>query len=115
MIKLGNGNKMTINPERLKEYVEHIKADYAAWRPAKDEITRRMIDEFDSSIKVDVGSKFLRVIRGGSVHSFICMNDMGKFVKGDILKAASWRAPAKNFPRGNVELGQWQGVRWTGA
>tara|TARA_Y100000034_G_scaffold21828_1_gene25106 strand:- start:141 stop:521 length:381 start_codon:yes stop_codon:yes gene_type:complete len=34
--------------------------------------------------------------RGGSVHTFVDINN------GDILKAASWQAPAPNGVRGNI-------------
>jgi hypothetical protein len=37
-----------------------------------------------------------------------------KFKKGDILKAAGYAAPARNFPRGNILEGGYT-VRWTGA
>lgn len=73
-----------------------------------------MFNEFKSKIRVDEGSKFIKVVTNNSVHSFIVKNDMGKFKRGDILKAASWRAPAKNFSRGNVLTGNFSNVRWTG-
>jgi len=41
------------------------------------------------------GRKYIRVIRGGSVHCFVDMTN------GDVLKAASWKAPAKHA-RGNI-------------
>jgi hypothetical protein len=63
-------------------------------------------------IEVKIGRRYAKVIkldrawddsgdpivqgRGGSVHSFV---DMGN---GDILKAASWKAPAPNGVRGSI-------------
>ena len=35
------------------------------------------------------------------------------FKKGDILKAASWSAPAKNRARGNILEGNYP-IQWTG-
>jgi hypothetical protein len=43
------------------------------------------------------------------------LDDDGKFKRGDILKAASWKAPAKNFSRGNVLTGTLNRITWTGA
>ncbi|KKM97140.1 hypothetical protein LCGC14_1171090 [marine sediment metagenome] len=42
------------------------------------------------------GNRYVRVVIGGrSVHCFVDMTT------GDVLKAAGWKAPAKN-PRGNI-------------
>ena len=41
------------------------------------------------------GRRYIKVIRGGSVHCFVDRTN------GDVLKAASWKAPAKHS-RGNV-------------
>lgn len=98
----------------LVEYLDYIKADYAKWKtdsPYRDEF----IADFNAGLRVEVGSKFIKVVSNGSAHSFICLRDMGKFTKGDILKAASWAAPAKNFPRGNTMSRNFGFVRWTGA
>jgi hypothetical protein len=35
--------------------------------------------------------------------------------EGDILKCASWKAPALNFIRGNILEGNYGNCRWTGA
>lgn len=98
----------------LTEYLEYIKADYAKWKtdsPYRDEF----IADFIAGLRVEVGSKFIKVVSNGSAHSFICLRDMGKFTKGDILKAASWAAPAKNFPRGNTMARDFGSIRWMGA
>lgn len=113
--------------KEIASYLEHIVADYDRWTNqsiAQDPITKRireqMFNEFKTNIRIDEGSKFFKIVTnggggsGGSCHSFIVKNDMGKFKRGDILKAASWRAPAKNFSRGNVLTGNFSNVRWTG-
>ncbi len=107
--------------KEIASYLEHIVADYDRWTNqsiAQDPITKRireqMFNEFKTKIRVDEGSKFIKVVTNGSCHSFIVKQDTGKFKRGDILKAASWRAPAKNFSRGNVLTGNFSNVRWTG-
>jgi len=99
----------------VQRYIQAIKADYAGYSPMSP--TRaEMIREFDASIRYEIHRKFIKVITGPhtSVHSFIMLADDGKFKRGDVLKAASWRGPAKNFARGNV-LKPLSNVRWTGA
>lgn len=98
----------------LNEYLDHIRTDYANWSTNlhyRDEF----IKEFNDGLRVVVGSKFIKVVSRGSAHSFICLNDMGKFSKGDILKAESWASPAKNFARGNTISKNFGFTRWTGA
>ena len=103
----------------LNEYLEHIKQDYAKWMlQSPTDIRIRMTEEFQQSVGFEVGSKYIKVYSGAnkrSVHSFICLKDNGKFKKGDILKAAGWSSPARNFARGNVIAKQFGQTRWTGA
>ena len=101
----------------VQQYMEAIKADYRG-RGELSEIRKEMVKEFDASIRYEIHRKFIKVITGPqtSVHSFIVRENDGKFKRGDILKAASWKAPAKNFARGNVlSMIHLNAVRWTGA
>jgi len=112
--------------KEMNAYLDHIRNDFKSWRNnvARHEIDKaiqeEMTREFCEGLVIEPGSKYLKVIttsRGGgrSVHSFVCLKDAGKFKKGDILKAASWAAPARNFARGNVLEGNFGSVTWTGA
>jgi hypothetical protein len=65
-------------------------------------------------IAFEPGLKYIRVVRSTtefdrSVHSFI------EVETGDIWKAASWKTPAKNKPRGNVAKLTPNVTNWTGA
>jgi hypothetical protein len=42
------------------------------------------------------------------------IDDDKQFKRGDILKSASWKAPARNFGRGNVLTGEFKHIRWAG-
>ena len=101
--------------------IENIKEDYFAWttRCAKGElsdINKTMIAEFNENIIYKTGSKYIKVInKGGGVWGFVVNTDNDKkFKRGDILKAAGWAAPARNFARGNIIEGGYIS-RWTGA
>ncbi len=108
----------------LPAYIDAIDRDYSTWqnnlsgRNARDlDYQEKVALEFTQSTQVIKGSKFLKVVKRGSVHSFICVKANGKFVVGDSLKAASYAAPAKNFARGNIlDVASYENrVRWTGA
>jgi len=98
-------------------YLDFIKSDYTVTWGGQDKQSDWTLDK--------AGQKYQRVIHtsmGGqrSVHSFIVLRDhttkQGLVLKqGDILKAASWKAPAMNFTRGNILEQNYVGrVRWTG-
>jgi hypothetical protein len=107
----------------LTMYADHLIKDYNRWN--KDLVSSATAGQFGAiDGKYDVwferGRKFIKVVKSSwgsrSVHSFICIQPHGKFQFGDILKAASWAAPAKNFARGNVlEVSSYNNHRWTGA
>jgi len=102
--------------EQMEQYIDAIKNDYAKWGE-KSKIRDEMTQAFCASVRAEAGRKYIKVIAGGSVHSFIALEDNAKFgfKKGDILKAATWSTPATNFARGNLFTLDAGKVRWTGA
>lgn len=93
-----------ITETQLQEFAQAIKNDF--------------LNDFPGSmVGVDFdhgGRKYIRVIRTGagssrSAHSFI------EKETGSIWKAASWKTPAKNHPRGNIANLTANLVRWTGS
>lgn len=112
--------KMNVPVEFLSDYAEHIKTDYIKWwgNRASEKHVQEMIAE--RGIEFQPGSSYIKVVetRNGvveRVHSFI-VNKAGKFPLGTILKAASFKAPATNFGRGNLlDRKTWDRVQWTGA
>ena len=110
--------------QQLQQYMETIKEDYRNWWLRCDKnspdyernmkIRTEMVKEFNEGVHYKKGKKYIKVITGNSVHSFIVATDNDKqFAKGDILKAASWAAPARNQARGNI-FAEYT-IRWTGA
>ena len=100
--------------------IESIKADYLAWQGDRAgvliDINKKMIAEFDEGLSYKTGSKYIKITKErGGVWGFVVNTDNDKkFMKGDILKAAGYAAPARNFARGNILAGGYK-VDWTGA
>jgi hypothetical protein len=96
----------------VQEYVAHLQSDY-------DSKGGNQFIEF----KYELGRKYIHVIMNHigqfsvgqrSSHSWIMIDDDKKFKRGDILKSASWRAPARNFARANVLKCDYSNIRWCG-
>jgi hypothetical protein len=81
-----DNDKFNYNFSVFLEGVTKIYTDYM-----KKEFPNNPID----SIGYKKGRRYIKVTRGGSVHCFVDTTN------GDVLKAASWRAPAKHA-RGNI-------------
>ena len=66
------------------------------------------------------GRNYIKIVKHNgegehrSTAGWIVKKDTKKFRKGDMLKSASWKAPATNFARGNVFDDMPVEIRWTG-
>ncbi len=107
----------------IKELMEAIKSDYIKWKArtyrsmgrAFDPDADDQVKEFCEKISYSVGKSYIKIIQKGSVWGFIVNSDSDKmFKRGDILKPASWAAPARNRARGNVIEKDFSWVQWTG-
>jgi len=96
---------------------EAMKADYNRFMKGDDTISAEMREEFGGSVSHSVGNKYIAIRTGGGAHSFIVNTDKDKkFLYGDILKAAGYNAPARNFARGNIFVDEdLPKIAWTGA
>ena len=108
-------NKLGIG---IQNMIQGAKDDYIQMSTSygRKELTgysKEQVDKWENLWKVETGKKYIRVVRENGVFCFIVREDSGKFKKGDILKAAGYRAPAKNSARGNVLSGNYY-VQWTG-
>lgn len=102
----------------IHELMNAIKADYYRYTSRNGtkeltEINKKMIDEFNASLSYQVGRKYIKILKDGSVWGFVMNQSDKKFKEGDILKAASWSTPARNHARGNVLEGGYS-IAWTG-
>lgn len=110
-------NQPQLLSEALDEYLKAIHRDYSNNYNETEWQKKRAI-EFGEDLTYEKGNKYIKVVRGEgsqtSVHSFIvAVDDDPKFKYGDILKAAGWKAPARNKARGNLFTGYT--TMWTGA
>ena len=110
--------------EEIEKVLEAMREDYCRWSRAgssgSSEIKTEMEEDYCNGLTVTEGSRYYKIVsetRGSkSVQGFVVKAGDKKFLEGDLLKAAGWAAPARNFPRGNVLTESWcyQNVRWTG-
>ena len=102
--------------DAMNTLLETISRDFAEWHARGEYGSPSDYSEFFSNLSVEEGRKYLKVVKDTGnqkiVWGFIVKEDDNKFRKGDILKAASWSAPARNKARGNI-FEQYD-VRWTG-
>jgi hypothetical protein len=89
----------------INQYLDHLAKDYEK----NGYHNKRFYAEY--------GRKYVHIIMEDNQrcsHSWVMMDDDKKFKQGDILKSASWNAPARNFARGSV-FGKFNHIRWVGA
>ena len=99
----------------IGKMIDAMVVDYGkfSYHSKDDTVRNKMFNEYKDGFKTIVGQKFIKVTNNGSVKAFVVKADDGKFKMGDILKASSWRAPAKNRARGNVLEADYS-IQWTG-
>jgi hypothetical protein len=97
--------KMNISPELQKAIEAYCLAHAQKYNKGfEDDIYVNCRKQWSYEVK----QKFVRVYSffpnriGQSAHCFIQIADEGPYKAGDIFKPASWKAPIKNFVRGNV-------------
>ena len=109
----------------IEKVLEAMREDYCRWSRAgsggSSEIKTEMEENYCNGLRVEENRRYWKIIttNGGgsstSVAGFIAKAGDKKFREGDMLKAAGWSAPARNFARGNVLDGTGlNNARWTG-
>lgn len=105
---------MSVSEQNIQDYLNHIGNKYAEFHTRMGFTSDgNRVQKFRDDLHITDGKSYIKVIKEGSVHSFIVKADSGKFKAGDVLKAASFNAPAKNFKRGNVITGDLSNIDWS--
>jgi hypothetical protein len=114
--------------EGIAALLESMKNDYAtnfrdrlatdaSNTETRNRIRNDMYEKYCATLTFEEGRNYIKIITNRSVAGFICKKDNPKkgFKIGDMLKAASWSAPATNFIRGSVfNETDIKRVAWTG-
>ena len=98
--------------EFLAKAQEKVTADYLAWN--KD-ATADHISTYTPKLSLMNGKRYVRIVSESGPGSRSAFGFIDT-TNGDILYAAGWKGPAKNFARGNISDHQ-NGtgrIRWTG-
>ena len=92
----------------IQEYCEYLKSKW------EERAARAGFTHVTRNYTYEIGRKYAHIIQSDSnsrsSHSWVVIGDDNKFKLGDILKSASWNAPARNYERGNVLTGDWQAI-----
>ena len=115
--------------EAIEKVLEAMREDYCRWSracashdsAAHSRIKDEMEENYCNGLEVEENRRYWKITSTNgsgtqrSVSGFIVKAGDKKFLEGDMLKAAGWAAPARNFARGNVLDGyRVDEVRWTG-
>ena len=104
-----NGKNGLSFDDAMNVLLDNIQKDYA-----KLNMTHRT--SLDLSLKV--GRKFIKVVEGSRVWGFVAKVDGTHkgvpMLKGDILKAATWSAPAKHSRGSIFDSEMHKSFSWTG-
>ena len=118
----------------IEKVLEAMREDYRRWNMKcrtvsqntddfcrEMDIREEMSENFCNGLEVEENRRYWKITHTNgsgtqrSVSGFIVKAGDKKFREGDMLKAAGWAAPARNFARGNVLDGTGlDNARWTG-
>ena len=97
---------------------QHFDTRFDSWLKACQEIVDRGYDKYENLdppvLSAQHGQKFIKIVRQSadpkchdrSVHAFVVLEDshtktLGTLHRGDVLKPATWKTPARHA-RGNI-------------
>jgi hypothetical protein len=106
-----SGEKLLSILPFVEDYQRHIESNYAL-----NSRNCAYSRDLGFTTGFEAGTKYIKIFHWYDDGSSFKQRSCHSFVdyEGNIWKAASWKAPAKNFPRGNVITKDYGTIRWTG-
>ena len=102
--------------QEIDALLKNIVEDYTSFASNRLAAKSAKVKEFSDGLCVSEGKKYTKILTNGgnTVWGFVVnVDDDKKFEKGDLLKAASYNAPARNHARGNILKDDYR-IAWTG-
>jgi len=104
--------------EAMNSLLNKIQENYDNWGGGRNHPAHAGVGQKKLDLSLKVGRKFIKVVEGTRVWGFVAKVDgvhLGvPMLKGDILKAASWRAPAKHSRGSIFDKEMHESFSWTG-
>lgn len=108
---------MQITEKEIQRLLDHMIKDYEKFvQKANFSSPEESIQEFKEDLEYSIGNKYIKITGDHSVKGFIVNTTKDKkFQYGDMLMAAGWNKPARNYARGNIfDETYTYTVKWTG-
>ena len=115
--KLHNKNGLSFD-EAMDNLLIAIQENYDNWGGGRNHPSHAGVGQKKLDLKLKKGRKFIKVLEANWVWGFVAMVDgvhLGvPMLKGDIMKAAGWSAPAKHSRGSIFDKDFHESFSWTG-
>ena len=104
--------------EAMNTLLDKIQENYDNWGGGRNHPAHAGVGQKKLDLKLKPGRKFIKVVEGNRVWGFVAKIDGTHkglpMLKGDILKAAGWSAPAKHSRGSIFDKEMHKSFSWTG-
>ena len=104
--------------EAMDSLLGKIQENYDKWGGGRNHPAHAGVNQKKLDLELRPGRKFIKVVEGSRVWGFVAKVDGTHkglpMLKGDILKAATWSAPAKHSRGSIFDKEMHKSFSWTG-